>query len=229
MQAVLDIGILPSDLAERIRAYDHLPLVFFSCGLHPTSVAPETMKEELALLARQLSHTPGRIVAVGEVGLDFHWSDEYRTLQHQALEQQAVLARRHDLPLVIHNRDSEDEMLQFLRVNRPIGVMHCFSQGPEYCRHCLELGMYVSFGGNITYKSADEVREAARLVPDDRLLVETDSPYLSPQAVRGTVNHPGHLGFTIEALAELRRCKPESLARVTAGNARRLFRLPDAR
>jgi TatD DNase family protein len=103
--------------------------------------------------------------------------------------------------------------------------MHCFSQGPDYCRSCLDLGMYVSFGGNATYRSAGDLRAAAAIVPDDLLLVETDSPFLSPQPVRGRANEPGHLGYLIEALARIRNDRPERIAEMTAANAARLFAL----
>ena len=120
-------------------------------------------------------------------------------------------------------------MLAFLRRTRPEGVMHCFSQGSDYCRSCLDLGMHISFGGNMTYRRSDPLREAAAIVPDDRLLVETDSPFLSPQPVRGITNQPGHLGYVIAALAEVRRQTPERIAELTSLNARRLFGLNSER
>lgn len=225
MQGVIDIGIEPNDLEHRLERFGPAGVLWFTAGLHPTAVRPEDCEDELALLTRSLSTHAKRIVAVGELGLDFYWSQELRGLQMEALERQAVLARDYSLPIVVHNRDSENEMLGFIGRMRPAGVMHCFTQGPDYCTKCLDLGMHISFGGNITYKNSDEVREAVKIVPDDRLLVETDSPYLSPQVVRGTTNHPGHLGYVIEALAGIRGDTAERIAELTAQNAVTLFAL----
>jgi len=223
MACIVDVGVEPSDLDERIARYGGTPLVAFTSGLHPTNVRPDDLDRQTAMLAQALAG--GRVVAVGETGLDFYWSEEHRGLQIEALEAQAELARRHDRALILHNRSSEDEMLAFLKRVRPRGVMHCFSQGADYCRSCLDLGMHISFGGNMTYPKSAPLREAAAIVPDDRLLVETDSPFLSPQAVRGSVNHPGHLGYVITALAEVRGQPPGRVAELTSANARRLFAL----
>lgn len=243
MRRVIDVGVQPSDLAERLDRFGAYELVAFTAGLHPTAVEPDTVTAELDALETALAEQAGavpssgrpsdaagetegrRIVAVGELGLDFYWSQENRGLQIETLERQWAIASRYALPVIIHDRESEDTMLELLRERRPAGVMHCFSQGPDYCRACLDVGLMVSFGGNLTYPKSDEIREAARLVPDDRLLVETDSPYLSPQVVRGTANHPGHLGFVIDALARLRGASPGAIAELTAANARRLFAL----
>jgi len=225
MRGIIDVGIEPDDLENRLERFGAAGGIWFTAGLHPTKVRSEDCEVQLELLAGSLRAHTSRIVAVGELGLDFYWSRELRELQVEALERQATLARDYSLPIVVHNRDSEDELLAFLERMRPTGDMHCFTQGPDYCRKCLDLGMRISFGGNITYRKSDDVREAAKIVPDDRLLVETDSPYLSPQVVRGTPNHPGHLGYVIEALAELRNDSPERIAELTAQNAVELFAL----
>jgi TatD DNase family protein len=230
MDGIVDVGVEPSDFERRVEAFAGIPTVALTAGLHPTSIRPDSVDAELGLLEQLLGRhahdaSQPRIVAVGEIGLDFYWSQEHARLQEEAFERQCELASRRRLPIIVHNRSSEPEMLAALERLRPAGVMHCFAQGADYARRCLDLGMYVSFGGNLTYKKSEDVREAARIVPDDRLLVETDSPYLSPQTVRGTANHPGHLGFTIDFLAELRATTPERIATVTARNTRRLFNL----
>ena len=241
---LIDIGVKPSDLARRLERFGAHDLVAFTAGLHPTAVEPDTVAAEIDALESALVEDTGgvstsgstgdaagrsqnrRLVAVGELGLDFYWSQEHRDLQIETLKRQWALAARFGLPVIIHNRESEQTMLELLHAHQPGGIMHCFSQGPEYCRACLDAGLMISFGGNLTYPKSDEVREAARLVPDDRLLVETDSPYLSPQRVRGTANHPGHLGFVIDELAHLRNAPGEEIAELTARNAARLFSLP---
>lgn len=233
MRCVVDVGVEPSDTDDRLTRFGDSPLVVFTAGLHPTSVTPDRHTRELGILESVLRAEAElvacgqrrSIVAVGELGLDFYWSTEHTELQLDALRRQFDLAASHDLPVVIHNRDSEATMLAELRAHRPRGVMHCFSQDEDYCRACLDLDLFISFGGNLTYRSSDDIRAAARIVPDDRLLVETDSPYLSPQSVRGTANHPGHLGFVIEALAEVRGMRPEEIAAITAANAASLLGL----
>lgn len=225
---LIDVGIRADDLEQRMERYGASRLVRFTVGIHPTEVRPES-HAQLAAIDAALGREPtaSRIVAVGEIGLDFYWSTDHWESQLDLLEAQCALAARHSLPVVLHNRASEAEMLALLARCRPRGVMHCFSQGAEYCRRCLQLGMYVSFGGNLTYRRSAEIREAAAIVPDELLLVETDSPYLSPQAVRGLPNQPGHLGFVIEALADVRGTDAREIAALTARNARRLFRLDD--
>ena len=239
---VLDVGVRPSDLDARrslASAIPHSPgALLLTSGLHPTSVDPESVAAEIALLESQLVQDAARdpsgadsaasggrfsVRAVGEIGLDYYWSAEQRALQIETFERQLDLALRYSLPIIVHNRDSERDMPSILARIRPRGIMHCFSQGADYCRACLDVGMHVSFGGNVTFRRNDEIREAARLVPDDRLLVETDSPFLSPDPVRGRPNHPGHLGFTIATLAAIRSSTPEAIAFICARNAARLF------
>lgn len=228
MAGLVDVGIRADDLSHRIARYGSSSLVRFTVGIHPTAVHPGSHVELATIEAGVEEHAPSCIVAIGEIGLDFYWSTEHREKQIDLLEAQFAIAARHGLPVVLHNRAAETEMLAALERCRPRGVMHCFAQDPDYCRRCLELGMFISFGGNLTYRRSDEIREAAGLVPDDMLLVETDSPYLSPQQVRGLPNHPGHLGFTIEALAAVRGARPDAIAELTASNARRLFGLSPA-
>lgn len=231
---IVDVGITPGDIVDRARTLGDFSFVRFALGLHPTEISPETAESQFAELSRQLSavlrgssgieRVHERMVAIGEIGLDYHWGQSTAFVQQETLERLFSLASANGLPVILHNRESEQDMLELVRRHKPIGVMHCFSQGREYCKKLLDLGMYISFGGNITYKKSDNLREAALLVPDELLLVETDSPYLSPQAVRGTNNHPGHLGFTIQALADLRKSSYERITKVTSENAQRLFK-----
>lgn len=222
---LIDVGITPPDLDGRRARFASPDLVSFTSGLHPTEVTPKAWSDAVLLLEQQLQESENKVVAVGECGIDLYWSDEHYSDQLAALTAQAHLASQHELPLILHNRSSEHQMLSFLRDVRPLGIMHCFSQDEEYCHSCVDLDMYVSFGGNLTYKKSNGIRAAAAIVPDELLLVETDAPYLSPQTVRGKMNHSGHLGFTIHALAEIRETTAERIAEITATNARRLFRL----
>lgn len=218
---IIDVGIEPSDLQARRDRLGRWPIVFLTSGLHPTSVAPDSWREAIDTLCAQIDG----LVAIGEIGLDYHWSTEHADLQRRVLREQFAIARDAGLPVIIHNRDSEADMIDILADELPHGVMHCFSQDADYCSRCVGLGMHVSFGGNVTFRSAGSIREAVAVVPDELLLVETDSPFLSPQPVRGKPNHPGYLRHTIACVAEVRGTTAERIAELTATNARRLFGL----
>jgi TatD DNase family protein len=229
---IIDVGITPDDIFERSRALGRYEFVLFAIGLHPTEIELRPARRRHDDLARivsgmavgsDLEAIADRVVAIGEIGLDYYWDDTTAALQRETLVELFGLAAEHHLPVILHNRASDHDMLDLVRSERPRGVMHCFSQDREYCKRLLDLDMFISFGGNLTYKKSSEIREAAAFVPDDKLLVETDSPYLSPQAVRGTTNQPGHLGFTIEALAAIRETTTERITEITSRNARALF------
>jgi TatD DNase family protein len=223
MRAVIDIGLSPADLDGRsavLRAHDWVAL---TSGVHPSEVESGDLDSLLDLLRSQADS--GLIVAVGEIGLDYHWDTGTRENAVALFDTQVAIAVQSDLPVVVHNREADSDVLEIIRRHRPRGVMHCFSQDAEFCRRCLDLDMHISFGGNLTYRRSDAIRESARIVPPERLLVETDAPYLSPAPVRGLPNHPGHLGFTISALAELRGVDARELAVVTGDNAWGLFGL----
>lgn len=231
MAAIVDVGIEPEDLPSRRQAVQQwvesarrVPEIYYSIGVHPGSVdAGYAEKMQLLESCAERERGASDIVAVGEIGLDFYRDAGFAAEQHAVFAMQLELARSASLPVIIHNRNAQKEVLSHFRQSRPEGVMHCFSQDAAYARSCLDLGLYISFAGNLTFTSAASIQEAARIVPNDRILVETDSPYLSPQPVRGRPNHPGHLGFTIAFLAEIRGQDVDELTRHTAENARRLF------
>lgn len=219
LAGIVDVGLVPADLDE--RRYIAQPGVAFSSGLHPSEIERPDVKEQLEILRNQAAS--GAIVAIGEIGLDYHWDTGTRSEAIAVFEQQAVIATEFDLPVIVHNREAGDDVLSVLRNVHPRGVMHCFSQDRGFCDACLELELFISFGGNLTFRKADDVRRAAEAVPDSRLLVETDSPYLSPEPVRGRLNHPGHLGFTVQFLADLRSQAAQTIASNTTENATDLF------
>ncbi len=164
--------------------------------------------------------------AVGEIGLDYHYGEEStRPAQRELFARQLELAREKDLPVVIHTRAADDDTLGILREIPSRGVIHCFTGSPAFCRALLDLGFYVSISGIVTFRAADNVRESARVVPDDRLLIETDSPFLAPVPKRGNPNEPAFLVHTAKFLAELRKTPPEDFAALTTRNARLAFDL----
>jgi TatD DNase family protein len=205
------------------------PALFATAGIHPnhiTQESPTAWDEVVALVGRD------RVVAVGETGLDRHWDDTPFPRQEEFFARHLELGRRHGLPVVIHCREAEADVLRMLRDefdhNGPIrGVMHSFVGDKVMAEACLAMGLYLSFAGMLTYKNAAALRETAATVPLDRVLVETDSPYLSPVPVRGRRNEPAHVAHTAARLAGLHHFSPEEMAGRTTANARTLFRLPN--
>ena len=159
------------------------------------------------------------VAAVGEIGLDYHYSPETRREQMDLMARQLELASARSLPVVIHTRDADADTLGLLREIPSKGVIHCFTGNPKFCRELLDLGFYISISGIVTFRAADNVRESAAVVPDDRLLVETDSPFLAPVPLRGQANEPAFVVRTVEFLAKMRGTDLESLAALTTANA----------
>jgi TatD DNase family protein len=173
------------------------------------------------------------VKAVGETGLDYYYTAETASEQKKLFAEHCALAAEFEKPVVVHSRDADEDTVAILRdyaaawkgdPARP-GVLHCFTRDIPFARQVLDLGLMVSFSGIVTFANADDLREAAKFVPDDRLLIETDAPYLTPVPMRGRRNEPAYLVHTANRLAELRDCPLESLAGITADNARRLFAL----
>lgn len=164
--------------------------------------------------------------AVGEIGLDYYYGEEStRTAQREHFARQLELAREKGLPVIIHTRAADDDTLAILREIPSRGIIHCFTGSPAFCRALLDLGFFISISGIVTFRAADNVRESALVVPDDRLLIETDSPFLAPVPMRGNPNEPAFLVHTAKFLADLRKTPLEDFAALTMRNARRIFGL----
>ncbi|MBI2875982.1 MAG: YchF/TatD family DNA exonuclease [Candidatus Tectomicrobia bacterium] len=215
---------LPSSrqAVELARCY---PPVYAAVGIHPHEAesAGEEVYAALAELARQ-----EKVVAWGEVGLDYHYQFAPRERQQEILRRQIQLARARHLPLVIHDREAHADLLQILREEKAEevgGVFHCFSGDEEVARQCLELGFYLSFAGPVTFLNAPKVQRVARFVPCERLLIETDAPFLAPHPLRGKRNEPAYVRYVAEKLAELKGLSFEDIARITTLNSFQLFGL----
>ena len=170
-----------------------------------------------------------KVIAVGEIGLDYYWvkEPEKRERQKQFFIRQINEANKRGLPISIHCRDAIDDCLKILKENHVDkgGVMHCYSGGPQYMTEFLKVGMYISLGGPVTFKNAKAPKEVAMRIPLDRLLVETDSPYLAPHPLRGSVNEPANTLLVVEEIARLREMSVEEVAKQTSENAKRLFNI----
>ncbi|MFP4409192.1 MAG: TatD family hydrolase [Spirochaetaceae bacterium] len=223
---LIDISIVPGSVQERRNLCAPYPRVRFTSGIHPGSTAKAPLVEMLADMDREL--TEADVVGAGEMGLD--WVRMYAppALQEEAFRAQIDLANRHGKPIIIHNRGADEDIYRVLKELPSVagGIMHCFSSGPASAERALELGMHISFAGNVTYPSGSEaVQEACRLVPADRLLLETDAPFLAPQQVRGRPNSPAYVGHTYEFVAALRQVPVAELTTRIGENLERLFRL----
>ncbi len=219
---VVDCG---SDLASSEKALAlsaAYPYVYAAAGIHPEEVEalPADWEERLgALLSRP------KIVAVGEIGLDYHFKEGApREKQKAVFERQLAMANGRNLPVVVHDRDAHGDTLEILKKWKPAGEVHCFSGSVETAREILALGMYLGLGGAVTFKNAREPVEVARMVPDDRLLLETDCPYMSPVPFRGRRNDSTRIAYTAERIAAIRGTDPQSLIDRARRNAETLFR-----
>ncbi|HLY18321.1 MAG TPA: TatD family hydrolase [Bryobacteraceae bacterium] len=211
----------PPDLEAGLRLARQYPFMYATVGVHPhdaSKATPETFAAMQALVADD------RVLAVGEIGLDYHYDFSPRDVQAAVFVEQLKLAGKAGKPIVIHTREAWDDTLRLLREHwTGGGIMHCFSGGPAEARQALDRGFHLAFGGVITFPKADTLREAARLAPEDRLLVETDAPYLAPVPKRGKRNEPAFMVETVGRLAELRGVTPDHIAEVTTRNFERLM------
>jgi len=213
----------PPDLEAGIRLAETHDYVWATVGVHPH----DARKAEAGTWRRleQLLPRP-KVVAVGEIGLDYHYDNSPRDQQRAAFIEQMRIAGAARKPIVIHTREAWEDTWRLVEEHwAPLGlggIMHCFSGGPEEARRALDMGFYLAFGGVVTYPKADRVREAARLTPLDRLLVETDAPYLAPVPMRGKRNEPAFVVHTAHRLAELRGEPFEALASAATENFHRL-------
>jgi len=222
----LHIGCTPESMARAVDlAAAHEP-VFTSIGVHPheARLLDATVLQKLGTLAEH-----PKVLAIGETGLDFHYNRSSREEQLQALAAQVELARRRDLPIVLHVREAHDDAIRVIREAGPAtrpGMVHCFTGDPEDARRWLDEGFYLSFSGIATFKKTQPIRDALRICPRDRILLETDAPFLAPEPIRGAKNQPANVAFTCVRLAQELGLAPEALASQTAENTRTLLRMP---
>ncbi len=203
-------------------AYPH---VYAAVGIHPENCGGCTAGDLAAIHA--LAQQP-KVVAIGEIGLDYYWEENPpRDFQQQVLRQQLALARELALPVIIHDREAHADTLSIVREFPGVtGVFHCFSGSPEMARELLQMGWYLGFDGPVTYKNARRAPEVAAVTPPERMLIETDSPYMTPVPYRGKRNDSGYVYLVAEKLAAWKGLAPEELARITTENGKRLFRIP---
>ncbi len=214
-------GSGPPDLEAAVRLADGYQFIFATVGVHPHDAAKAT--EETFARLRLLAGHP-KVLAIGEIGLDYHYDFSPRAVQREVFARQFALAKEMRKPVVIHTREAWEDTLAHL-VDLPYGgIIHCFTGDAAQARQALDRGFHLGFGGVLTFPRAASVREAARITPEDRLLVETDCPYLAPVPHRGKRNEPAFLVETVRRLAEARGCSAEEIAQITTRNFERLMR-----
>ena len=217
----------PEEFPQIQTIANRFPEVSFAVGLHPLDADKWT--EETGEKITQLATSDSRVVAIGEMGLDFYKAQNI-SQQEKVFESQLKVAHKLNLPVIIHGRDAAKPMAEILRNfildNKKLkGVMHCWSGTPEETQWFIDLGFYISFSGIITFKNAKSVQQSAKIVPSDRLLIETDCPFLAPVPKRGKRNEPAYVKYVAEKLAELRNVTAETIAAKTTENAINLFQL----
>jgi TatD DNase family protein len=229
VERVVCLGIDRESSIESVRIANKFPLVVAAVGIQPNSVAeakPGDWEEVV-----KLAETEPRVVAIGETGLDRYWDRTPFPQQEEYFARHIELARRLDKPFAIHCREAEADVVKMLRADfekhGPVrAVMHSFCGDLASARACLEMGLYISFAGMVTYPTAQNLRDVATEIPLDRLLVETDCPYLAPQPVRGKRNEPGYVAHTAALLAQVKGVSVAEMGEQTTRNARALFGLP---
>jgi TatD DNase family protein len=224
VEALVCVAVGAASSENIVRNFAVREGVFAAVGIHPNYthlVQPGDWERVLALVDEP------RVVGLGETGLDRHWDYAPFDLQQDYFDRHLRLSQETGLPFIVHLRDCEADvmaMLEEARKRGPLtGVMHSFTCSPDTAARCVELGLYISFAGMATFKKSDDIRRTAASVPDDRILIETDSPYLSPHPLRGKRNEPAHIVHTAAAIAAVRNVSVEHFAQQTSANARRLF------
>ena len=222
---IVDVGSNMETSAWIAEAVKRYPMMYGAVGVHPsdttdlTDADMDTLKKYAAM---------DKILAIGEIGLDYYWDEPEREIQKKWFEAQIELAREVKLPIIIHSRDAAKDtydIMKALHTEDIGGVIHCFSYSKEMARQFLDMGFYIGIGGVVTFKNAKTLKEVAAYVPLDRIVLETDCPYLSPEPNRGKRNSSLNLNYVAEALSQIKGVDKEELIAVTEENARRLYRM----
>lgn len=199
---------------------EEYPFIYAACGVHPHEAAEA--EENWLEIVRELCGR-AKSVAVGEIGLDYHYDFSPRDVQLDFFEKQIILANELKLPVIVHDREAHEDTMELLKKHKPAGVVHCFSGSAEMAKEVLKLGMYIGIGGAATFKNARKPLEVAAMVPDDRLLIETDCPYMTPVPFRGQRNDSSFIPYSAEVIASVRGTTAQDILDLTRKNANTLF------
>ncbi|MGE0201460.1 MAG: TatD family hydrolase [Candidatus Melainabacteria bacterium] len=233
---VVNPAVTPARFDEVLAIAESVPNVYAAMAIHPTDVTETVDYPDWEARIRDLLRHP-KVVAIGETGLDYYWSTEHTALQQDCLRRFLALGEESGKPVILHDRDAHEDLEAIVGefstpANRGLqqvrGIMHCFSGDADFANRMTDHGFYISFAGNLTFKNAANLHEAARRIPLDRLLVETDAPFLSPMPFRGKPNEPARVRYVVEKIAELKGLSYAEVAEATTRNARRVFGIAEA-
>ena len=222
---VVVVGFDEKTIKRAMELIDTYDFMYAAIGWHPVD-AIDLTDSYLEWIEELTAHP--KVVAIGEIGLDYHWDKSPKDVQQVVFRRQIQLARKLDLPIIIHNREATEDVVTILEEEGAAevgGIMHCFSGSPETAKRCLDMNFYISLGGPVTFKNAVKPKEVAKEVPLDRLLIETDCPYLAPHPYRGKRNEPSYVKLVAEQIADLKGVSFDEVAKATMENANRLFRI----
>ena len=222
---IVNVGFNRETIPSSIELAEKYDFIYSTVGWHPVD-AIDMMPGDLEWIESLCQHE--KVVAIGEIGLDYYWDKSPKDVQQRVFREQIRLARKLGMPIVIHNRDAHQDILTILKEEKAAevgGIMHCFSGSWETAKQCLDMNFHISFGGPVTFKNAVQPKEVLAQVPLDRLLIETDAPYLTPHPFRGKRNETGYVRLVAETAAEIRGMTLEEIAEITTNNAIRLLGL----
>ncbi|PKG22463.1 TatD family hydrolase [Niallia nealsonii] len=223
MEKMIVVGFDRPTIEKAIELIDKYPFLYASVGWHPVDAVD--MTEEDLLWIEELTKHP-KVVALGEMGLDYHWDKSPKDIQKEVFRKQIQLAKKVKLPIIIHNREATADIVEILREEEASevgGIMHCYGGSVETAKECIEMNFYISLGGTVTFKNAKKPKEVAASIPLEKLLIETDCPYLAPTPYRGKRNEPSYVQLVAEEIAGIRGISYEEVAKVTTENAKKLF------
>ncbi|MGG0756376.1 TatD family hydrolase [Brevibacillus laterosporus] len=225
VSTIVNVGFNRETIPTTIELAEKYDFIYAVVGWHPQDAI--TMKEQDLEWLEELSKHP-KVVGLGEMGLDYYWDTSPRDVQAEVFRKQIRLARKLQMPIIIHDRDAHQDIIDILREEKAGevgGIMHCFSGSYELAKMALDMNFYISFGGPLTFKNAKKPKEVAAKIPLERLLIETDCPYLTPHPFRGKRNESAYVKYVAEEMAQIHGLPYEELAKITADNARRLFNI----
>mgnify|MGYP004606833151 FL=1 len=222
VEKIMAVGYDLESSKEEIQLAEQYPFIWAAVGIHPENC--EGLPADWLAEVEEMLGSPC-VKALGEIGLDRHYEGYDRDLQADVFEKQLRLAKKLDVPVIIHSRDACEDTMAMLRQYKPAGVMHCFSYSPEVAEEVVRLGMYVGFTGVLTFKNSKKAWAACEVVPKDRLLLETDCPYMAPVPHRGEKSHSGMIKYTAAKMAEIKGISTEEMVEICRENGERLFRI----
>ena len=219
---VINCGADLKSSEESLKLADSYDYFYFACGIHPEEV--ENLPENYIDILRDLAKHE-KCVAIGEIGLDYYWRQDTKEKQKEVFENQILLAKELDLPIIVHDREAHGDTLEILKKHKPKGVLHCFSGSVETAKEVLKLGMYIGFGGALTFKNARKAVEVAEMLPLESLLLETDCPYMAPVPMRRKRNDSTLIPYIAEKMAEIKNTDPQSVLDIATKNTKELFNI----